>query len=341
MYRPETTPQSKTQRNRIAAVGVSLVVLICLAGCASKENKAASTAQPQTTFASADQAVAEMVNALRANDKAALSRIFGPEADELLDSGDEVADRNRIGKFLALYDEKHQLQPEKEESVTLAVGKTDWPLPVPIVKDELGKWRFHTEAGKEEMLNRRIGQNELDVIQVCQAIVDAQKEYAERDPDGDGFPQYAMKVMSDPGKKNGLYWPTAEGEPPSPLGPLVAGAVDQGYGASGTSTPGTYHGYRYRLLKSQGPNAEGGAMDYVVNGMMIGGFGVVAYPADYGNSGIMTFITNYKGVIYQKDLGEDTEKLAKEMETFDPGSGWKMVPASDAGATAATSEASR
>jgi hypothetical protein len=221
------------------------------------------------------------------------------------------------------------------------VGKSDWPLPVPLVKEDSGQWRFDTEAGKEEMLNRRIGQNELDVIQVCEAIVDAQKEYAFTDPDGNGIPQYAMKILSDPGKKNGLYWPTAEGEAPSPLGPLVAGAVEQGYGSPNTSTPGTYHGYRYRLLKSQGPNAEGGALDYVVNGMMIGGFAVVAYPADYGNSGIMTFITNYKGDIYQKDIGEDTEKLAKEMESFDPGPGWKMVSRSDKGATAAADNVSR
>jgi len=334
MNRPETLPEFKPRSRfaRVTGMVIALLVLICLAqGCASH----------QSTFTSADQAVQELVTAARANDKTTLKRIFGSEADEVLASGDDVADRNRLNKFVSLYDEKHQLQLQIEGSVTLLVGSSDWPLPIPIVKDESGRWRFNTEAGKEEMLNRRIGQNELDVIQVCQAIVDAQKEYAERDPDGDGLPQYAMKVMSDPGKKNGLYWPTAEGEPPSPLGPLVAGAVEEGYGASGTSTPGTYHGYRYRLLKSQGPNAEGGAMDYVVNGMMIGGFGVVAYPADYGNSGIMTFMTNYKGVIYQKDLGEDTEKLAKEMETFDPGSGWKMVPASDAGATAATSEASR
>ena len=325
MYRSKTTLQSNTPRNRFAAVGVSLVVLICLAGCASKENKTASTDQPQTTYASADQAVAEAIEALRANDRAALTRIFGPEADELLDSGDEVADRNRIQKFLALYDEKHQLQPEKDGKMVLVVGKTDWPMPVPVAKDESGKWRFDTEAGKEEMLNRRIGQNELDVIQVCEAIVDAQKEYAIADPDNNGIPEYAMKIVSDPGRKNGLYWPTAEGETPSPLGPLVAGAVEQGYGPPSTTTPGTYHGYRYRLLKSQGPNAEGGALDYVIHGQMIGGFAVVAYPADYGNSGIMTFMTNYKGVIYQKDLGDQTDDLVAAMTRYDPDSSWTKV----------------
>jgi len=204
MYRPETTPHSKTQ-----FLAIGLLVFICLAGCASKENKAASADQSQQTFASADQAVSDAVNALRANDRAALNRIFGPETDELLDSGDEVADRNRIQKFLALYDEKHQLQPGKDGEITLVVGKTDWPMPIPLIKEDTGKWRFDTEAGKEEMLNRRIGQNELDVIQVCEAIVDAQKEYAFTDPDGDGIPEYAMKVLSDPGKKNGLYWPTA------------------------------------------------------------------------------------------------------------------------------------
>jgi len=276
-----------------------------------------------------------MVKALRANDKATLDRLFGPDAEELLTSGDEVADKNRINKFLAAYDEKHQLQ-EHDGRVTLLVGNKDWPLPVPIVKDDSGKWHFDSEAGKEEILNRRIGQNELDVIRVCEAIVDAQKEYAQRDPDGNGVPEYAPKFMSDNGKKNGLYWPTAEGEQPSPLGKLVADAVEQGYTATTTPTPRPYHGYCYRMLKAQGPNARGGAMDYVVNGMMIGGFAAVAYPADYGNSGIMTFMVSFDGTVYQKDLGPDTEKIAKAMEQFDPGPGWQIVPAPAPDTTAAT-----
>jgi hypothetical protein len=202
---------------------------------------------------------------------------------------------------------------------------------VPIVKSGNG-YVFDTESGKEEILNRRIGRNELDAQQVCLAIVDAQREYVRLRPMGGDLPEYARKVASDPGTRNGLYWFTGETEPPSPLGPLVAQAAAQGYGGRSNDTSSAppkssrpYHGYRYRLLTAQGPNAPGGAADYLVNGHLVGGFAVVAYPAQYGNSGIMTFITSHDGVLYQRDFGDDTQQVAEHMTTFDPGPGWTRV----------------
>jgi hypothetical protein len=280
-------------------------------------------------FNSPDEAANTFVTALRNRDRPELNRILGAEAVEALDSGDTVADQAAREKFLAAYDQKNELiRSSDDKIVVLNVGEQNWPLPIPITNDnKTGKWFYDPRAGVEEMVNRRIGQNELDVIEVCRAIVDAQREYATMDPNGDGVPEYARKIISDPGQRNGLYWETKEGEAPSPLGPLVADAVEQGYGKNRTadSAPRPYHGYYYRLLTSQGPNAQGGAMDYEIQGRMIGGFGVVAYPADYGDSGIMTFIVNHDGVVYQKDLGDDTEKLAKAMTTFDPGPGWTIA----------------
>ena len=204
--------------------------------------------------------------------------------------------------FVASYDEKHSLTSNDDGSKTLVVGDNDWPLPIPIIKDpKKDSWLFNTAAGKEEILNRRIGHNELFTIEVCRAIVDAQKDYARMDPNGDGIPEYAEKFLSDPGDKNGLYWKTNEGEPPSPLGPLVADASAEGYKRDANNASPPYHGYHYRMLMSQGANAPGGAYDYIINGKMIGGFAVVAWPAQYGNSGVMTFIVSLAGDVYQKE----------------------------------------
>jgi hypothetical protein len=195
---------------------------------------------------------------------------------------------------------------------------------VPIVKSNKG-YEFDSETGRDEILNRRIGRNELDAEQVCLAIVDAQREYVARNPMGSDLPEYARKLVSDAGTQDGLYWPTAEGEAPSPLGPLAASAAAEGYTAArhdSGSGPRAYHGYRYKLLTRQGPHADGGALDYEVGGKFIGGFAVVAYPAQYGNSGIMTFITNHDGIVYQRDLGPDTQKLAEAVTEFDPGPEW-------------------
>jgi hypothetical protein len=246
-----------------------------------------------------DAAARSLVDALRTNDRARLDEILAPAADDILSSGDPVADRADAMRFLALYDAGHRIQAEPDGVHTLIVGQADWPFPVPIVKSQ-GKYVFDAETGREEILNRRIGRNELNAQQVCLAIVDAQREYVALRPMGGELPEYAQKLVSDTGKRNGLYWPTGEGEQASPLGPLVASAATEGYGSSTApaSARPAYHGYHYRLLTSQGPHANGGALPYLVDGRLIGGFAVVAYPAQYGNSGIMTFITNHDGIVY-------------------------------------------
>jgi hypothetical protein len=214
--------------------------------------------------------------------------------------------------------------------VTLTVGDEEWPLPIPLVKAD-GGWQFDTDAGDDEILSRRIGRNELSTIQVCLAIVDAQREYAEMNVDGSGPGQYAQRFLSQPDKHDGLYWPTAEGAEPSPLGELVSAAAEEGYDVSPppTEAPRPYHGYLYRILKSQGPDARGGAQDYLDSGRMTRGFGVVAFPADYGNSGIKTFLVDQDGIVYQRDLGADTERIASAMTAFNPDSSWDVVDEDD------------
>jgi hypothetical protein len=209
--------------------------------------------------------------------------------------------------------------------MVLVIGDKDWPFPIPLVKKG-DQWFFDTKAGKEEILNRRIGENELSTVQTLLAIVDAQREYAMKDPDNDGIREYAGKFGSDSGKKNGLYWETKQGEEPSPLGELVADARAEGYTRTGPKAgPVPFHGYYFRMLKKQGKHASGGAFDYIVKNKMIGGFAVVAYPAAYGSSGVMTFIVNHEGVVYQKDLSKDTAKTATAMTSFDPDKTWKKV----------------
>jgi hypothetical protein len=312
-------------------------LLGAVAGCTGSHSAPATppAAVPgqsaQATFTTPDLALDALVAALRTNDSAQLTSILGPGADRVLFSGDAIDDQQHEQNFLHLYDEKHALIPGENGSMVLTVGASDWPLPIPLVTDGQ-TWRWDTQAGLDEILSRRIGANELAAIQVCLAIVDAQRDYAWRNPTGANVPEYAQKFFSDPSQKNGLYWPTLTGEQPSPLGPLVAQATDQGYSPAPDTNLGThpYHGYLYRILTAQGSDADEGAFDYLVDGKMIGGFAVVAYPADYGNSGIMTFIANYQGTVYQKDLGEETRTVADAMQAFDPGSGWAKVPSADA-----------
>jgi len=278
---------------------------------------------PQASFQSPNEATEALVAALQPLDRARLADIFGSGSDDLIESGDDAADRQNAEKFVSLYRQKHELIAENDATV-LQVGPEDWPFPVPLIETEDG-WQFDTEAGKEEILNRRVGENELDTIQTCLAVVDAQREYAALDPDKDGMRNYATKFISDPGKRNGLYWKTPEGEPLSPLGPLVAEASREGYRRAGVNVPIPYHGYYYRLLTAQGNHAGGGAYDYMVSEKLIGGFALVAWPARYGNSGIMTFITNHDGVVYQKDLGHATAAIAEAMNRFDPDTTWTRV----------------
>jgi len=274
----------------------------------------------QKEFHTAEEAVEAFVGAMKAGDEKELLAIFGPEAEPLISSGDEVNDRQRRERFVENYNRGHSLSEDGGRMILL-VGEQQWPFPIPLVKTG-DLWSFDTAAGREEILNRRIGENELFTIQVMLAVVDAQREYALQDHGG-GLLEYARKFGSDPGKKNGLYWKTKEGEKQSPLGELVAKARAEGYGPKGSKEePAPYHGYFYRMLMAQGKNAPGGAYDYIVNDKMIGGFAVVAYPAEYGTSGVMTFIVSHDGVVYQKDLGGDTEKLAKAMKVYDPDKTW-------------------
>jgi hypothetical protein len=278
----------------------------------------------QRTFASPEEAVKAFVEALKSNDARAVEAILGPGSRDLVSSGDPVADGAIREQFVRRYGEKNRLEVTETKAV-LNLGNDDWPFAIPIVKKD-ALWRFDAKAGREEILARRIGRNELSAIQVCLAYVDAQREYALKDRDGDALLEYAQKFRSDPGKKNGLYWDVKEGERQSPMGSLFAAAQEKGYsGKAAGGKPIPYYGYYYRILKGQGKNAPGGAYDYMVKGNMIGGFALVAYPAKYASSGVMTFIVNYDGVVYQKDLGKNTEKAALAMKLFNPDSTWKKV----------------
>ena len=279
----------------------------------------------QKSFKSPDEAVKALAGAVKGDDVKELMAIFGPSGKELVFSGDEVADKTGRGRFVRAYEEMNKLVSEDDKKVILHVGNEDFPFPIPIVRKG-ENWFFDTKAGKEEILNRRIGRNELNAIQVCLAYVDAQREYVLKDRDGDKLLEYAQRFISTKGEKDGLYWEAKEGEEQSPLGPLVAKAANEGYAGKKSGDRRTpYHGYYYRILKAQGKNAPGGEYDYVVKGKMIGGFALLAYPAEYGNSGVMTFIVNQDGVVYEKDLGKDTQKIAVVIKKFDPDSTWKKV----------------
>jgi hypothetical protein len=282
-----------------------------------------TSAFAQKTFSSPEEAVKAAIAAARSNNDKELLAIFGQGAKEILLSGDPVADKQRRAEFVAAYDQANRLSTEGDSRI-LIVGKQDWPLPIPIIKKG-ESWIFDTQKGKEEVLNRRIGGNELFTIQTLLAVVDAEREYAMKDRDRNGLLEYAEKFISDPGKKNGLYWDAKAGEPESPLGPIMVQARSQGYGAKLTTAPGPYHGYQYRILMAQGKDAAGGAYSYLVKGKMIGGFAVVAYPAEYGNSGIMTFIVNHDGKVFQKNLGANTAAAAKSMKEYNPDKTWTEV----------------
>ncbi len=282
----------------------------------------ASAAAKQATYNSPQEAVDALVAAARTGNMADIAAALGPEGREVASSGDPVADAAARERFVTAFEEKHEINQSGDTRATLVLGNDDFPFPIPIVQ-EAGAWRFDTAAGKEEILDRRIGENELAAIEVLHAYVDAQREYAETDRDGKG-PQYARRLLSSEGKTDGLYWPTAEGEPESPFGPLVAEARAEGYKRrEGGPTP--YHGYLFRILSRQGGDAAGGAQDYVVGGRMIGGFALIATPAEYGNSGVMTFIVNHDGAVFQKDLGPETSRLAANVTAFNPDATWRKV----------------
>jgi len=305
-------------RSLTMSIRATLLVLagVLLTACASS-----SDSSTRTRFEKPEAAFEALVAALRTHDTAKAALMLGPESDDGLSSGDPVADREGRRAFVAMYDQAHNVQMTDVGAV-LCVGNEDWPLPIPVVQDERG-WYFDTEEGLEEILDRRVGRNELATIQVCLAYIDAQREYASVDRDGDGLLEYAQKIRSTPGKKDGLYWPTSPGQPLSPLGSMAAEASEEGYEPDRPRDDlRPYHGYYFRILKSQSRSAKGGAYDYLVGDSMIGGCALIAHPARYGISGVMTFIVNHDGVVYEKDLGKNTEERAAAIALFDP-SGWK------------------
>jgi hypothetical protein len=306
---------------KILSIAITTLA-ITLAGIPAAQAADAAAAK-QRTFASAEEAATALTDAVRAKDVKALVAIVGPGSDQWLFSGDKVADANDWRRFLSAYEAGHTLETEGDRTV-LAVGEDKWPFPAPIVKHG-ARWAFDPKAGHEELINRRVGRNELDAIQTMLAIVDAEREYAQSDPDHSGSADYARRFLSTPGKKDGLYWPSTPGAAESPLGPMVAVAAAEGYGKqqrkAGERAP--YHGYYYKILTSQGPDAPGGAYDYLVGDKLMGGFAVVAWPASYGVSGIMSFLVNHDGVVYEKDLGKQTASIASSTTRFNPDTTWR------------------
>jgi Protein of unknown function (DUF2950) len=282
-------------------------------------------AQPgtgQKTFAKSSEAATALIVAIRSGDQNQLLAVLGPNSKDLIDSGDPIADKKSRDNTLKMYDAKHSLVTDAPGYRTLVIGTSDYPLPIPIVRDGL-VWYFDSNRGREEIINRRIGKNELGAIAVCEGYVAAQKEYAARGHDGLPAGIYAQKLASTPGKQDGLYWPVAAGKKQSPLGPAIADSEAEGYTTSAVDEP--YHGYLYKLLKAQGPDAQGGAKSYLANGKLSGGFALLAYPASYGAGGIMTFLVDQDGVIYQKDLGDDTANAAPKITTYNPDASWTPV----------------
>ena len=303
---------------KASGVILTTILVSCLAATPA-------AAQGQKTFATPEEAVKAIVAAAKANNKDELRAIFGPEVDELLSSGDPVADKQQREVVLIAFEQGWRVEDGKDGQKEIIVGYEDWPFPIPLVKEGDG-WRFDTEAGADEILARRIGRNELSVIQVCRTYVDAQQVYASVGHDGKPEGIYAQNVASTPGKQDGLYWPAKPGEKLSPLGEMWAQATAQGYKREeGRVGPMPFHGYYFRILKAQGAAVQGGPKSYIVNGDLTGGYALVAWPAEYENSGIMTFIVNQDGVIYQKDLGEKTNKIANEMKAYNPNPTWTKV----------------
>jgi hypothetical protein len=289
----------------------------------------AAAADAHRHFPAVGAAMDAIVSAIATGDTAALGAILGPGSEELYSSGDPVADRNALEQFVEAARARMVIEYDGPDRVIFSVGDDEWPVPTPLVKDAQG-WRFDGAAGKEEIVNRRIGRNELYAIEVMRDFVEAQEDYAAADPTRSGVRQYAQRMVSTKGQKDGLYWPTAsENEALSPLGELAAAAAKEGYGGSDPSKAEPFHGYYYRLLKAQGKNAPGGAKSYVVNGKMTGGFAFVAWPADYANSGVKSFIVDEQGIVFEKDLGADTEKVVATITEYDPDDSWEPVEETD------------
>ena len=300
----------RARRPGMLAVTVAVIALATLSGAEAQQN-----------FKTPEEAVETLIAAVRAGDSKAVDTVLGPGGEQIISSGDPVQDENTRRVFLAAYDLKHRVATSADKPATLLIGEDDYPFAIPIVKKG-DAWMFDTAAGRTEVLARRIGRNEIGAIQVCLGYHDAQYEYAATMPKIDDMAVYAQRVASSPGTKDGLYWPTAAGEPPSPLGDAVAEATLRGYRV-GSGAP--FRGYYYKILTRQGRKAPGGAYDYIVNGKMIGGFALIAWPAEYGNSGITTFMINHDGIVYEKDLGRNTDRIAASTTAFNPDDSWKKV----------------
>jgi Protein of unknown function (DUF2950) len=306
------------RRIAISARFVLLTLVIPLASCGKSDKPS------YRVFASPDDAGNGLLEAAKSGDQNAVLALFGPESKEFIFSGDAVQDKATVDAFVKAYGVMHRWRTMPDDAQVLIIGADNFAFPIPLKKNGSGRWFFDADAGKKEILARRIGRNELAVIDVCGALADAEAEYfSQRLADGKTN-QYALKFISDTGQKNGLYWDSPEGQPKSPLGPLVAFATTEGYNAkSNAHTP--FHGYYFHMLTGQGSQAPGGAKDYVVDGKMVGGYAFVAYPAEYGNSGVMTFIISQDRILLQKDLGKTTAETAAAMTKFDPDSSWTVA----------------
>jgi hypothetical protein len=307
----------------LAAVAMSLVMILDFSPAIAAEKVARSSTQSQTFYASPEEAAKALYEVVKTHDNRSIYKVLGPGSAQLIYTGDEIADHQMREHFLTRYEQSARFERSGETKAILLVGENESPFPFPLVKGAQG-WYFDTRAGAEELINRRIGENELSAIKFCLAYGDAQREYAEQDRNGDGMIEYAQRFMSNKGKRDGLYWPTVPGEPNSPLGLLAARAKREGYSTKG-SGPEPFHGYYFKILTGQGKDAPGGAYDYIVKGHMIGGYALVAYPALWGTSGVMTFTCNHDGVVFEKNLGARTEALASKITRFNPDASWSKL----------------
>jgi hypothetical protein len=316
------------QNNTTAAVSgrrriIGLIISIALSA-AGAIPMASAADRHAATFGSPEQAADALAEAWNSGSKRELLKIFGPAGEKLVSSGDPVAEKEARTRLASAYAEQHRIEVEAGRKAVIVMGKDEWSYPIPLIKQ--GEvWRFDVKAGAQQIIDRRIGRNELNAIKVCHAYVEAQREYAAIDRTGDGVREYARRVASTKGKHDGLYWTALKDEEESPLGPLAAAAEAQGYSAASAEGRKPFHGYLYRILTRQGENAHGGAQDYVVEGHLAGGFALVAFPATYGDSGVMTFIINQHGIVFEKNLGANTAKIARRMKAYDPDPTWKVV----------------
>ena len=324
LHRMNTMDRLSAPLGRItAALTLALACSFAVAADAPKST-AAAAAQPapkRMYFATPEDGFSALVAALRKPDFKAVDRLLGPGHQRITDSGDSAADREAARNFVVAYEARHAIQASDTQAV-LSIGDTDWPMPIPLVKQAAG-WTFDADAGEEELIARRIGRNELDAMQVCLAFIDMQVEYASSDHNGNGLLEYATRLVSTPGKRDGLYWPARAGEPQSPAGPRLAAANLQP--TAGKTSPRPYHGYYFRILTAQGEHASGGKRNYIVDGRLIGGVALLAWPASYLASGVKTFQCNLDGVIYERDFGPDTAAAVRKINAFDPGPGWTQA----------------